>query len=176
MFEPFDGTAPRVDATAFVHEAATLIGDVVVGPGSSVWPGAVLRGDDGPIVVGGWTSIQDGCILHGTVGLSETRVGQRVTVGHGAILHGCVVEDDVIVGMGSILLDNARIGSGTILGAGTLVPMNKEVPPGVLVMGNPFKVVRELGDRDRQWIELSWRSYVERLGRYRSARGTPLPR
>lgn len=162
MIESYQGHRPSIDPTAFVHERATLIGQVVVGPEASIWPGVVMRGDDGRIVIGAQTSVQDGTVIHLTEGLSETRVGERVTVGHNVILHGCTVEDEVIVGMGSILLDNCRIGRGTIVGAGTLVPMNKTVPSGVLVLGNPFRVVRELTEKDRQFIEFSWRSYVEK--------------
>ena len=166
MIEPFLGELPLIDPTAWVHDRATLIGKVTIGAESSVWPGAVLRGDDGRIVIGPQTSVQDGTVIHTTEGLSETIVGARVTVGHNVILHGCIVEEDVIVGMGSILLDNARIGKGTILGAGTLVPMNKTVPSGVLALGNPFRVVRELTDKDRQWIEFSWRTYVEKARKH----------
>ena len=168
MIESFQGDAPQIDPAAWVHDRATLIGKVTVGADSSIWPGAVLRGDDGRIVIGEQTSVQDGTVVHLTEGLSNTIVGSRVTVGHNVILHGCVVEDDVIVGMGSILLDNARIGKGSIVGAGTLVPMNKTVPPGVLVVGSPFRVVRELTEKDRQFIEFSWRSYVDKMKLHRS--------
>lgn len=170
FIEPYEGILPSIDPTAFVHERATLIGKVTVAAQASIWPGVVMRGDDGPIVIGEQTSIQDGTVVHMTIGMSEARVGNRVTVGHNVTLHGAIVEDDVLVGMGSILLDNARIGSRSIVGAGTLVPMNKTVPPGVLVLGNPFKVVRELQERDFQWIELSWRSYVEKSRAYLAAR------
>jgi carbonic anhydrase/acetyltransferase-like protein (isoleucine patch superfamily) len=167
MIETFEGVSPIIDPTAFVHAAATLIGKITIGAESSVWPGVVMRGDDGNIVVGTQSSIQDGTVVHLTDQLSNTIVGNRVTVGHNVILHGCIVEDEVIVGMGSILLDNARIGKGSILGAGSLVPMNKTVPSGVLAFGNPFKVVRELTDKDRQWIEFSWRSYVDKMKLHR---------
>ena len=166
MIEPYLGESPVIDPTAFVHDRATLIGKVTIGAECSVWPGVVMRGDDGRIVIGPQTSVQDGTVVHLTEDLSETIVGARVTVGHNVILHGCVVEDDVIVGMGSILLDNARIGKGSIVGAGTLVPMNKTVPPGVLAFGNPFRVVRELTEKDRQWIEFSWRSYVDKAQKH----------
>ncbi len=167
MIERYQGIAPVIDPTAFVHERATVIGKVTVGPESSLWPGVVMRGDDGRIVVGARTSIQDGTVVHLTEGLSETVVGDRTTVGHNVTLHGCQVEDEVIVGMGSILLDNARVGRGTILGAGTLVPMNKVVPSGVLAMGSPFRVVRELTDKERDWIAFSWKSYVEKARLHR---------
>lgn len=168
MLETFQGSAPAVDPTAFVHDRATVIGKVVIGPESSVWPHVTMRGDDGRIVIGSQTSIQDGSVVHLTDGLSETMVGNRVTVGHNVTLHGCIVEDDVIVGMGSILLDNARIGRGTIVGAGTVIPMNKVIPAGVLVLGNPFRVVRELTEKDHQFIEFSWRAYVEKLKQHRN--------
>lgn len=172
MIESYLGDSPVIDPTAFVHERATLIGKVNIGAECSVWPGVVMRGDDGRIVIGPQTSVQDGTVVHLTEGMSETRVGARVTVGHNVILHGCIVEDEVIVGMGSILLDNARIGKGSIVGAGTLVPMNKTVPSGVLALGNPFRVVRELTDKDRQWIEFSWRSYVDKAQKYRQSKKT----
>ena len=170
MIEPFLGESPVIDPTAFVHERATLIGKVSIGAECSIWPGVVMRGDDGRIVIGARTSVQDGTVVHMTEGMSETMVAERVTVGHNVILHGCIVEEDVIVGMGSILLDNARIGKGTIVGAGTLVPMNKTVPSGVLVLGNPFRVVRELTDKDRQWIEFSWRTYVDKAQKHRDSK------
>lgn len=173
MIEPWDGHLPVVDPSAFVHEMATLIGRVSVGEQSSIWPSAVLRGDDGAIEIGACTSIQDGAVIHATTGVSETRVGSRVTVGHRAVLHGCVIEDDALVGMGSIVLDNAKVCRGAMLGAGTLVPMGKEVPGGVLAVGSPFRVVRDLSEHERQWIELSWRTYVERVSQYRRARGLP---
>jgi carbonic anhydrase/acetyltransferase-like protein (isoleucine patch superfamily) len=168
MLETFCGSRPEVDPSAFVHDRATVIGKVVIGPESSVWPNVTMRGDDGRIVIGSQTSIQDGSTVHLTDGLSETMVGNRVTVGHNVVLHGCVVADEVIVGMGSILLDNARVGKGTIVGAGTVIPMNKVIPEGVLVLGNPFRIVRELTEKDRQFIEFSWRAYVDKLKLHRN--------
>lgn len=168
MLESYQGHSPVIDPSAYVHDRATLIGQCVVGAESSIWPGVVMRGDDGRIVIGAQTSVQDGTVIHLTEGLSESVIGNRVTVGHNVILHGCNVDEDVIVGMGSILLDNCRVGKGTIIGAGTLVPMNKTVPSGVLVLGNPFRVVRELTDKDRQFIEFSWRSYVDKARLHRA--------
>ena len=108
--EPYRAHAPQIDATAYVHAAATVIGWVEVGAQSSIWPTAVLRGDDGAIRIGAQTSIQDGSVVHMTTGLSEVSVGDRVTVGHKVILHGCKVEDECLIGMGAIILDNAVIG------------------------------------------------------------------
>lgn len=166
MIEPLHPHVPWVDPSAYVHAAAVVIGEVTIGAQSSIWPGAVLRGDDGLIQIGAQTSIQDGTVVHTTAGKSVSVVGDRVTVGHNAIVHGATVRDDVIVGMGSILLDNCHIGRHVIVGAGTLVPMGKRVPDGVLIVGSPFRVVRELTEEDLQWIEYSWKSYVERTARF----------
>jgi carbonic anhydrase/acetyltransferase-like protein (isoleucine patch superfamily) len=167
MIEPYLSHEPEVHPDAWVHGAATVIGRVRIGAFSSVWPAAVLRGDDGAIAIGSCTSIQDGSVVHLTGGLSDTTVGDRVTVGHRVILHGCSVGDDVLVGMGAILLDNCRIGPRVVIGAGTVVPMNKEIPSDVLVMGNPFRIVRALEEKDYRWIEKGWRTYVERAREYR---------
>jgi carbonic anhydrase/acetyltransferase-like protein (isoleucine patch superfamily) len=168
MIETLPPHTPVIDPTAYVHSAAVVIGEVEIGAQSSIWPGAVLRGDDGLIRIGSQTSVQDGTVVHTTAGKSRSIVGDRVTIGHNAIIHGAVVDDDVIVGMGAILLDNAHIGSHVIVGAGALVPMGKRVPDGVLIVGSPFRIVRELTDEDRGWIDYSWRTYVERTERFKS--------
>ncbi|HGG58222.1 MAG TPA: gamma carbonic anhydrase family protein [Nannocystis exedens] len=170
MIERFLGRSARLDPAAFVHVRATLIGEVVVGSGSSIWPGAVLRADDAPILIGESTSIQDGALVHATEGISATTVGSRVTVGHGAILHGCSVGDDCLIGMGSIILDNAVVESKAFVGAGALVPPNKVVRSGELWLGNPAKRVRTLGAEDYAWIEHSWRAYVRRSRQYLAER------
>ena len=166
MLQSFRGVHPRVDPTAFVHERATLIGDVEIGPGASVWPGAVLRGDDGPIVIGANSSIQDGTIIHATEGLSRTTVGARVTVGHQVVLHGCTIGDDCLIGMGSIVLDEAVVEAWAFVAAGTLVAPGKRVPTGQMMMGNPGKLVRALTDKDRAWITHSWSAYAKRTREY----------
>jgi gamma-carbonic anhydrase len=166
-FEPFEDKHPRIDPSAYVHPSAVLIGEVVIGPESSVWPNVTLRGDDGPIVIGSQTSIQDNTVIHATEGLSRTRVGDRVTVGHGVILHGCTIHDDALIGMGSIVLDNAVVESGAMVAAGTLVPPGKIVRAGTVVAGNPMKVLRECRDTDRGMIDFSWRAYVRRAAQYR---------
>lgn len=170
MLEALRGIRPRVDPTAFVHAAATLIGDVEVGPRASIWPAAVLRGDDGPIVIGAETSIQDGTVIHATEGVSRTTVGARVTVGHKVILHGCTIGDDCLIGMGSIVLDNAVVEPWSFVAAGTVIPPNKVVRSGEMVMGNPFRVVRALTAKDREWIEHSWKAYVKRAAEYLAER------
>lgn len=174
MIESFQGQSARIDASAFVHPAAVLIGDVVVGAESSVWPNVTLRADDGPIVIGSQTSIQDNSIIHCTEGMSVTTVGSRVTVGHSVVLHGCTIGDDCLIGMGSILLDNAVIEPGALVAAGTLVPPGKVVKAGTMVMGNPMKLVRECGDKEREWIAFSWKAYVRRTAQYLAARDAAL--
>jgi gamma-carbonic anhydrase len=166
--ERYKEHTPKVDPAAYVHEDATLIGDVEVGPESSIWPGAVLRGDDGPIRIGARTSVQDGSVVHMTKGLSAARVGDRVTVGHNVILHGCTVEDDCLIGMGAILLDNCVIGRGSLVGAGALVTQNKVIPPGSLVIGNPARIVRACGEKETGMIDHGWREYVDRCREYRA--------
>ena len=167
MIEPFLSHTPTVDPLAFVHDSAVLIGDVSIGPESSIRPTAVLRGDDGPIRIGAQTSIQDGSVVHMTTGLSTVSIGDRVTVGHKVILHGCTVEDECLIGMGAIILDNAVIGRGSVIGAGALVTQNKKIPPGSLVFGSPAKIIRPCGDPEAFLIDQGWKEYVERCAQYR---------
>jgi len=161
MIEKFKSHTPKIAANAFVHENATLIGEVEIGSESSVWPSVVLRGDMGPIIVGEQTSIQDGTIAHVTEGWSKTVIGNRVTVGHRVILHGSIVEDECLIGMGSILLDNCVIGRGSLVAAGSVVTVGTVVPPDSLVMGVPAKVVRKVADKERAMIESGCQTYVE---------------
>lgn len=167
MIQSFRGMSPVIHPTAYVHPMATVIGEVTVGPGASIWPGAVLRGDQGPIVIGENSNIQDNSVVHNTGGKSTTRVGARVTVGHRAVLHGCIIEDDVLVGMGSVLLDNCVIRAGAMVGAGALVTMGVEIPAGMLALGSPAKPARALTQADAAWIEHSWRTYLECAEQYR---------
>ena len=168
MKQVFDGHQPEVHASAWVHDAAILIGEVLVGARASIWPTAVLRGDMGIIGIGEDTNIQDGTICHNTSGISETHVGARCTVGHRVVLHGCVVEDDCLIGMGAILMDNVHIGAGSLIAAGTLLPPNKIVPPGSLVMGSPGRVLRSVGPLEQQMIDNGWRSYARKLTIWKS--------
>lgn len=171
--ERFEGHVPQIHPEAFVHASAVLIGQVRIGAQSSVWPHVTLRGDDGPIVVGAQTSIQDGTVVHMTEGRSRTTVGDRVTVGHKVILHGCTIEDDCIVGMGSIILDDAVVERGSIVGAGAVVPPGKRVAAGSVVVGNPFRVLRACTEEDLEFIAYSWREYVRRARQYLEAASTP---
>lgn len=160
----YRGIRPRVDASAFIAPSADVIGDVSIGPASSIWFGAVIRGDVMPIRIGARTSIQDNSVMHATGGWADTMVGDDCTVGHAVILHGCTVRDRVLVGMGSIVLDEAEIGSDTIVGAGSLVTARTKIPPGVLALGRPAKVIRELREDELRQIRESAEHYV-RLGR-----------
>ncbi len=163
MIESWGGCTPVIPASAWVHPSAVVIGDVVLGERVSVWPGVVLRGDQGAIVVGDETNLQDGTIAHATGGVSTVRIGARCTVGHRVILHGCVVGDDCLVGMGSIVLDNAAIGSWSVVGAGALVPVGMAAGMGVLLLGMPARVVRAVTDKDRERIATGHRAYLELL-------------
>jgi gamma-carbonic anhydrase len=172
---PFRGVMPRLHATAFCAPSASVIGDVSVGEGSSVWYGTTIRGDVMPIRIGARTSIQDNSVLHATGGWSDTVVGDRCTVGHSVILHGCRVGDDVLVGMGSIVLDAAEIGDWVILGAGSLVTARTRIPAGVLAMGRPAKPVRDLTDEERERIREAADLYVGYAADHRRAVGDEGP-
>ncbi len=153
----------RIHPKAYLHPRAEIIGDVEIGKDSSIWPMTVLRGDMGKIIIGDSCSVQDGTVVHATKNLSETHVGNRVTIGHRVILHGCIVEDDCLIGMGAILLDNCVIGKGSLIGAGSLVTANTKIPPGSLVMGSPAKVVRPVNERETAMMAANWASYVEHI-------------
>jgi carbonic anhydrase/acetyltransferase-like protein (isoleucine patch superfamily) len=167
MLERYLDFHPQIAADAWVHRAAVVIGNVTIASQSTVWPNTTIRGDDGVIQIGARTSIQDGSVVHLTEGLSNTHVGDQVTVGHGVVLHGCTVKGNTIVGMGSTLLDNCVIGENCIIGANSLVTMNTVIPPGSMVLGSPAKVVRPLKDKEYEWIEYSWKRYVEQGRIYR---------
>jgi len=162
----FDGKRPKVDPSAFVADNATIIGDVEVGARSSIWFGAVLRGDVFHIRIGEDTSIQDMSVIHVTHGLYGTRVGSKVTVGHQVTLHGCTVGDLCIVGMGSTILDQAEVGDRCIVGAGALVTSGTKIPAGHLAVGSPARVKRALTEEELTWLEASALHYVELINKY----------
>jgi carbonic anhydrase/acetyltransferase-like protein (isoleucine patch superfamily) len=145
---PFGIHRPRLGKGVFVAPNATLIGDVFLDDGASIWFGAVLRGDVGAIRIGKRSNIQDLACVHVTDGLSNTVVGDDVTVGHSAILHGCVVGDRCLICMGSILLDNCEVGAGSVIAAGTVVTARTKIPPRSLVRGTPAKVIREVTEEE----------------------------
>ena len=159
---PHQGISPRIAASAYIDESARIVGDVVVGGESSVWLNAVIRGDVNHVRIGARTNLQDGVLVHVNHEPSHpTLVGDDVTVGHGAILHGCTVEDRCLIGMGAILLNGCRIGSDSIVAAGSLVTEGTLVPAGSLVMGSPGRVRRPVTDAERAFIAQSAANYVE---------------
>ena len=158
---PFQAHSPDIDASAFVADGAVLIGRVTVGRLSSVWFNAVLRGDNEPITIGERSNIQDGCVLHTDPGF-PCSVGDRATIGHNVVLHGCVVADEATVGMGATVLNGAKIGTGALVAANALVLEGFEVPPGTLAAGVPAKVRRELTEVDIARFRQNAEGYVAR--------------
>jgi carbonic anhydrase/acetyltransferase-like protein (isoleucine patch superfamily) len=156
-----------IDSTAFVAEGAVVLGDVTIGGESSVWFGAVVRGDTAPIRIGRQTNVQDGCILHANPGFACT-LGDRVTLGHGAIVHGATVEDDCLIGMRALVMNGAKIGRGSIVAVGSIVTEGTEIPPHSVAMGQPAKVKREVTDRDLARIHHAAEHYVAAAKVYRS--------
>lgn len=155
---PFEDKEPQVAPDAFIAPTAVLIGDVIVEEGASVWFGAVLRGDFNRIVVGAGTSVQDNCVIHTNEELPTT-IGSNVTVGHLSLLEGCEIEDGALIGMGSIVLNRARVGRRAMLAAGSVVREDQKVPPEVLAAGVPAKVKKELEGSSSEWVEMAAREY-----------------
>lgn len=149
-----------IDPSAFVAPTASVLGDVAIGAESSVWFGAVIRGDTEAIRIGNQTNIQDLCVLHADPGF-PCQLGDRVTVGHGAIVHGAVVEDDVMIGMRAVVMNGARIGRGSLIAVGAVVLEGTQIPPDSVVMGMPGKVTRSASDRDRALIVHAAQHYIE---------------
>jgi len=168
MIRNFSGFAPQVATSAYIDPSAQVIGDVVIGERTSVWPCAVLRGDTAPIRIGDEVSIQDNSVLHADIGFPLT-IGNRVTVGHLVMLHGCTIEDDTLIGIGSIILNGARIGKGSVVAAGALVPEGMEVPPSTLVMGVPAKVKRAVTAEEQARFAEGVQHYVKKAAVYRES-------
>ena len=156
----YKGHTPKIAPSAYIDEAAVVIGDVVIGEDSSVWPCAVIRGDVHYIRIGARTNIQDGSVLHVMKDLYPLILGDGVTVGHSVTLHGCTIESRCLIGMGTVILNNAKIGAGSIVAAGTLIPEGMVVPPGSLVMGHPGKVRRATTPADLESIDQYAARYV----------------
>jgi carbonic anhydrase/acetyltransferase-like protein (isoleucine patch superfamily) len=163
----FHGRTPRIAADVYVAPGAWLIGDVTLGPETSVWFNAVLRADHAPIVVGRRVNLQDGVIVHVDED-SATEIGDETTVGHAAIVHGAVIGPRVLVGMQAVILSGARIGEGCIIGAGALVPVGRTIPPRALVLGMPGRVVREVRDDEYAAIIESAARYAALAQAYRA--------
>ena len=161
MIKKFQNKQPQLGRNVYVSENAIVIGDVTLGDEVNIWFGAVLRGDMHYIKIGNRTNIQDNSVVHVTTGVSPTNIGNGVTVGHGAIIHGCTIEDDCLIGMGSILMDDAIIGEGSLIGAGTLIPPNMIIPENSLVVGSPGKVLRQVKDYEREMILERPQEYID---------------
>lgn len=161
IIKPFKGKVPKIATTAFIADGVVIIGDVEIGEYASIWYNSVLRADVGCIRVGARSNVQDGSCLHMTSDLSHAIIGEDVTVGHNAIVHGATVEDGALIGMGSILLDNAVIGAESLIAAGSLVPPRMVVPPRSMVRGQPGRVIRELNEQERLEGRSGAAHYVE---------------
>ena len=157
----YRGVMPKIAASAYIDPSAQIIGDVVIGERSSVWPNTTIRGDVNYIRIGDETNVQDNCCLHVQRDEFPLILGNRVSVAHSVTLHGCVIEDEVLIGMGAVVMNGARIGTGSIVAAGALVTEGIEVPPGSVVMGAPGKVRREATGQDRARINKHADSYIK---------------
>ena len=164
----FGDACPEVVPSAFVAPGAFVVGEVTLGEESSVWYGAVLRGDTEPITVGDRTNVQDGCVLHADPGYPAT-IGDGCVIGHNAVVHGCEVGDGCLVGMGATIMNGAKIGEGSIVAAGALVPEGNAFPPRSLIVGAPAKLVREVTEAQTEDIARGARTYVERARLHRES-------
>ena len=158
--------SPSIDASAFVHPDATVIGDVVIGAKASVWPNTTLRGDTETLIIGEESNIQDGTVIHADLGCPLI-IGKGVTVGHQVMLHGCQIGDGSLIGIQSVILNRAKIGKNCLVGAGSLITEGKEFPDGVMILGRPARVVRELTPEEIARLAGNCRVYVERAEQYK---------
>ncbi len=159
----------KIDSTAYVHPTAVVLGDVTLGARVSVWPTAVLRGDSDTIVIGADSNVQDGAVIHVDEGI-PTRVGNRVAIGHRAIVHGATIDDDVLIAMGAVLLNGVHVGSGSIIGAGAVLPEGKRIPENSLVIGVPGRIVRQTTNEERERIKRTIDAYLDLSDQYRKGR------
>ena len=168
---PFNGVEPTIDSSVYLAPGAFLIGDVVVGPESSIWFGTVVRADVHYIRIGAQTNIQDHCVLHVTGGTYPLHLGNRITVGHRAIIHGCTIEDGCLIGMGAVLLDGCYVGTEAIVAAGSVVAEGMHIPPRTMAMGVPAEPRRELTDKELERARSSASHYIELAEIYRREQG-----
>lgn len=155
-----DGVAPRMAASAWVADSAEVMGNVVLGENASVWFGAVLRGDTESITVGAGSNVQDASVLHADFG-TPLMIGDRVTVGHQVMLHGCTIGDESLIGIGAVVLNGAKIGKNCLVGAGALVTEGKEFPDGSMIIGSPAKAVRQLTPEQIEGLRMSAQHYID---------------
>ncbi|WP_195949360.1 gamma carbonic anhydrase family protein [Clostridium saudiense] len=166
MIMDFEGVTPRINKNTYISESVDIIGKVNVEENVNIWFGTRLRGDMNNIIIGENTNIQENSVVHVDIN-SPCIIGKNVTIGHGTIIHGWSISDNVLVGMGSIILNNAKIGKNTIIGAGSLVTQGKEFPEGVLILGNPAKVIRQLTEAEIESIQRSADNYVSLSKKYK---------
>ena len=166
MIMDFEGVTPRINKNTYISESVDIIGKVNVEENVNIWFGTRLRGDMNNIIIGENTNIKENSVVHVDIN-SPCIIGKNVTIGHGTIIHGCSISDNVLVGMGSIILNNAKIGKNTIIGAGSLVTQGKEFPEGVLILGNPAKVIRQLTEAEIESIQRSADNYVSLSKKYK---------
>ena len=161
MILPLNGKTPVIGVGTYLAPSADLIGDVTIGKNSSVWFNCTLRGDVMPIVIGDESNIQDNCVVHGTYKKCGAVIGNKVTVGHMVIMHGCRIGDLVLIGMGTIIMDQAEIPTRSIVGAGSLVTENSKFPEGHLILGRPAKAVRPLNEKELAFLSQSAKNYMD---------------
>ncbi len=166
--ETFDGKTPVIADDVFVAATASIIGDVTIGSGSSIWYSCVLRGDDHALIIGKNTSVQDGSVLHATLGGQPTILGDNVVIGHGAMLHSCTIGDGSLVGIGSVILDGCVLEPGSMLAAGALLTPNKRVPTGELWGGSPARKLRAMNEKDYDYLKWDTAHYIKTAQKYLS--------
>lgn len=167
MIYPFHNKSPKISSSAFIADYVTITGDVEIGDESNIWFNTVIRGDIAPTIIGKRVSVQDNSVLHQSPN-NPLILEDEVTVGHQVTLHSCKIRRKALIGMGSIILDNAEIGEGAFIGAGSLVPQGKKIPPNTLAFGRPAKVIRKLNADDIKDMERITREYVEKGQYYKS--------
>ena len=168
MIKKFSGKSPIIPDSCYISESVDLIGDVTLGENVSLWFGTVIRGDMHHITIGARSNIQDNSVIHVTTDISPTRIGDEVTVGHNAIIHGATIEDRCLIGMGSIIMDDVVVGEGSIVGAGAVVPPNMIIPPRSLVVGLPAKIVRQTTDEELEMIIERAQHYIDFSQEYKN--------
>jgi carbonic anhydrase/acetyltransferase-like protein (isoleucine patch superfamily) len=160
MLISFKDKSPHIDPSVYVAKTAEIIGDIEIGENSSIWNGAVLRGDMNYIKLGKNVNVQDNAVIHGTFLKYPTIIGNNVSIGHAAIVHGCTIKNDCIIGMGAKVLEGAEIGAWCMVGAGAVITEGMKIPDGSLVLGVPAKIVKELTDEQKERITANWQSYI----------------
>jgi len=165
---PIGDRVPKVDPEAWLAPGVSVLGDVTIGAGTGIWYTTVLRADTESITIGSGTNLQDGCVMHADPGFPAV-LGDNVSVGHRAVLHGCTIADQVLIGMGAIVMNGAKIGTNSLIAAGAVVPEGVEIPEGSLVAGVPGKVRRELSDTEREKILANAKRYQTRAAEHRAA-------